>query len=41
MKFIFIVLLLTMLYRQRHRVIRMIWYVITAVDAVRTAWRNM
>ncbi len=41
MKFFFTVLLLTMLYRQRHRVIRMIWYVITAVDAVRTAWRNM
>lgn len=41
MKFIFTVLLLTLLYRQRHRVMHVIWYVITAIDAVHTAWRNM
>ena len=41
MKFIFTVLLLTLLCRQRHRVMRVIWYVITAIDAVHTAGRNM
>jgi hypothetical protein len=41
MKFIITVLLLTVLYRQRHRILSAIWHLIIAIDAVNTAWKNM
>ena len=40
LKFIFTVLFLTILFRQRHRILSAIWLII-AVDAVKTAWKNM
>ena len=41
LKFIFTVFLLTILFRQRHRILSAIWHLIIAVDAVKTAWKNM
>lgn len=41
LKFIFTVFLLTILFRQRHRILNAIWHLIIAVDAVNTAWKNM
>ena len=41
LKFILTVLFLTILFRQRHRILSAIWHLIIAVDAVKTAWKNM
>lgn len=41
LKFIFTVFLLTVLYRQRHRILNAIWHLIVAIDAVHTAWKDM
>lgn len=41
LKFIFTVLILTILFRQRHRILSAIWHMIVAIDAVNTAWKNM
>jgi len=41
LKFIFSVLFLTILFRQRHRILSAIWHLIIAVDAIKTAWKNM
>lgn len=41
LKFIFTVLILTILFRQRHHILSAIWHMIVAVDAVNTAWKNM
>jgi hypothetical protein len=41
LKFIFTVFLLTILFRQRHRILGVIRHLILAVDAVHTAWKNM
>ena len=41
LKFIFTILFLTILFRQRHSILSAIWHMIVAVDAVKTAWKNM
>ncbi len=40
LKFIFTVFLLTILFRQRHRILSAIWHLIVAVSAVNAAWKN-
>ena len=41
LKFIFTVLFLTILFRQRHRILSALWHMIVAIYAVNTAWKNM
>ena len=41
LKYIFTILFLTILFRQRRHILNAVWHLIVAIGAVNTSWKNM